>query len=190
MKKITMKAGILWKLLFIFAIAQGQKSSTSPYQNWMDTIGVRDGLIEHTQFYLGGNITLTRDTIPYEGEWKKNGSWIIHDRRIFFERGMYGVLDKVEVKNGQRIIWVKFKKKVKGVTTEVALPFASNGPGKNNAFVVYVTYLGGKQIAFKYKGTDDTEEHSYEVDGTATLEIPAELVKELVKAQSIKIHNK
>jgi hypothetical protein len=105
------------KTIIIFSIAcslfltVSAQKETSSYENWMDTIGVRAKLMEHTQFSLGEKITLIRDTIASDAVYKKDGSWKMFDVRIFFKKGLEGFLKKKKLSKGDTLFGFNLKLK-------------------------------------------------------------------------------
>lgn len=203
MKKIAL-------ILFaVIATTFTTKAQNAPYENWMDTIGVRNKLLQHTQFYLDGGMTLIRDTTKTQAVYTKKGAWKIYDLSIYFRDGLKGIFSREEYLNGKHIIWVKFRVKVKHVSSgklkttkeDVEIPFTSAGNGTNNIFAVVWLGDGNHVVNSNTYGDDNIvslkkdyfsyNKHLYEsVDGSiSSLAISQKLISVLMSAQDIRVKN-
>jgi len=166
------------------------QKAVSSYTNGLDAlISATDA--PKIQYFLGSEIILTKDGKPQEVEISKKGKITVIDRRIFFEKGLPGVLDHVDSTNGPKVIWIRYQKKVKGQLSSIAVPFMPSGTGRDNCFAVQVPKKEtgamsdpGPANSFTY------EDHSYTVSGTAPLQVDDAFKQALINARKIIVRNR
>lgn len=185
MKRITT---VIATLLFMVSAASAQTYSS--YTNYIDTLATEAGVTSHIQFFLGGDVILTKNGRKDEMIVKKHGVVEILDRRITFEPGLPGILDHIDSANGQKVLWIKYEKGKKKNLTTIILPFIHSGNAKDNAYkLAYPSESGGSLLLKKtgaatyFKNDDD----KYTFEKSTDLQVDASFLQALIKARGIKI---
>jgi hypothetical protein len=187
MKKVTT---VIAALLFMTSAASAQTSYSS-YTNYIDTLATEGSVTSHIQFFLGGDVILTKNGRRDEMIVKKHGVVEILDRRITFEPGLPGILDHIDSVNGEKVLWIKYEKGKKNHLTTIILPFISSGKGKDNAYkLAYPSNGSGGSMLLKKTGAATyfkNDDDKYTFEKSTDLQVDASFLQSLIKARGIKI---